>query len=128
MKRNKEKQLNAEQIQLFESLWKKLCEDHDKIMSDFTMAENLACSNWQNTHLGLSPTKLHPEDASLLEVNLNLFIEHNSRQKYFLIMAFLPTLKRLKRKLTTDQKAVYEYWNKELKKSDPELENRFAKS
>ena len=74
---------------------------------------------------GHVPFRMHPESMELLRKNLNMLIEHNSRQKYFLIVAFLPTLKRLKRKLDSEQRAVYEYWEEELKKSDPELEDRF---
>lgn len=127
MKRAKQQQINAEKIVLFNSLWAILEKETDEIWTDYKQARNLACSEWQHNPLSgaLEPVRIIQECIGLLDINFHKMSEANSRQRYFLIEAFLPTLKKLRVQLNSEQKAVYTYWKEELAKSDPELDNRF---
>lgn len=129
MKKSKKEQLNIEIVVLFDSLWATLCEETKNIEKAWGQARNMACSEWRfNTLLGiLEPVSLAPERTDLLNINFNKLVEANSRQKYFLIKAFLPTLEKLRIQLNNEQTTVYAYWGQELAKEDPELDNRFSK-
>lgn len=127
MKRAKQQQINAEKIVLFNALWAILEKESNDIWGDRRQARDLACSEWKYNHLSgiLEPVRIVPERTDLLDTNFSKIAEANSRQKYFLIETFLPTLKKLRVQLNSEQKAVYTYWKQELAKSDPELDNRF---
>ena len=127
MNKAKKQQLNTEIVVLFHSLWATLEEETKSIEMAWQQARNMACSEWGfNSLLGmLEPLVLAPERADLLNENFNKLLEANSRQKYFLIEAFLPTLQKLHVQITTDQRVVHAYWKEELAKEDPELDNRF---
>lgn len=127
MNKDKRAQLNAEIVVLFNSLWAILEKETKDIWIDCGQARNLACSEFEHNPLSgtLEPVRLIPERTDLLNKNFNKMAEANSRQKYFLIEAFLPTLKKLRVGLNSEQKAVLAYWKQELLKQDPELDNRF---
>ena len=127
MNKVKQQQLNTEMVVLFNSLWATLEQETKDIQTDYGQARNLACSEWKFNHLSgiLEPTRLIPERTDLLDQNRSKVVEANSRQKYFLVKAFLPILQKLGAKLNNEQQAVYSYWKQELAKEDPELDNRF---
>jgi hemerythrin-like domain-containing protein len=121
----KQQQINDERVSLFHFLWAELEKESQEILTDCRRARNLACSEWISFNGEIVPFREKPERTDLLNKVYNQLVELNSRRKYFLIETFLPTLKKLKVSLSTEQNAVYQYWQKELTKEDPELENRF---
>ena len=127
MNRAKRQQINREIVVLFDSLWEKLEQETKDIEIVWQQARNMACSEWIFNELfgTLEPVQIIPESTDLLNKNFSKLIEANSRQKYFLIEAFLPTLKKLGVGLNTEQKVVHAYWKEEFAKLDPELDNRF---
>jgi hypothetical protein len=121
--------LQAEQIDLFRTMWTVLHTEEQNLEDHFNIARNLACSEWTvvgHDPFGVrQPTKMLPETMGLLHVNHTAAIEELSRRKYFLIKAFLPMLKAAN--YGGYDHNCYDYWEKELKKKKPELQNRFKK-
>jgi hypothetical protein len=121
-------QLEAEQIALFKTLWGVLKAEEKTLEDEFNIARNLACSEWTvigHDPFGVrQPTKMLPDTMELLRINHAASLEELSRRKYFLLKAFLPTLKAADLFGIYDH-GCYEYWEKELKKKKPELLDRF---
>ena len=121
------RRLKREQVELFKLLWRELEKEKVDIDRDFGISRNMACSHWGWDELSgcLTTTRYDPKIMGLLQKNHSMHVEENSRRKYFLLVMFRPLLEELDVQMTGEQRACYEYWQEELKKEKPELDDRF---
>jgi hypothetical protein len=127
MKREIKEQLEEEQLLLFRQLWAALVSEGEQLANDVATARNLACSTmeYDGPPFGIMVERILPERMDILKKNEALLKEELSRKKFFLLKAFLPILRR-KNAIGAEGKLILDYWDKELKKKEPNLVDRFA--
>lgn len=120
-----EEQIRNEKIRVFELFLNSIKSAEEKLKDEFEIARNYACADLKLHNGELDVSRLYPGETKRLHQNFSLMQEKLSRQKYFVIKAFLPELEKLGYPLSQSYRDCLEYWDKELAKEDPNFHGRF---
>lgn len=111
-----QKDVTTEQAHLFQKVIHNLEKDEQELAEQYSIARNLACSEWSKDFIGrIGPNKMFPERMDLLEKNFNTLRSEISRKRYFAIVLFWTPREKSGIPLTAMQAACFNYWNPILK-------------
>jgi hypothetical protein len=110
----------TEQWQLYRKIRCQLKREEDELRENFGIARNLACSDWGRCLEGLHVTRIHPDRTDKLHLNFEILLDEISRQRYYLMVAFEPMLRRFGHWASEAELMCFEFWNKKLGLVDPE--------